>query len=103
LQRGEKSLSPFYRNYAQTSLLITEGKYVEAFTEAQKLETELQADSSSQTLQAFNLVRLAFLSKKLHNPELQQEYSRKLQAHQSYPEISDLFKDGTFTLKEYFS
>lgn len=103
LKRGEKSLSAAYVSYAQTSLLITEEKYVEAFSAAQKLETELQEDPSSRTLHAFNLVRLAFLSKKLHNSELQKEFAAKLEALQNYPEVAALFKDGTFTLKEYFS
>lgn len=103
LKRGEHALSPYFVDYAKTSLLITEGKLAQALEESKKLEVKLNGDARHEILHAFNLLRMACLGKKLQQPDLQKKAFERLQTLSVYPEMVALFTDGTFTLKELLS
>lgn len=103
LKRGEKRLSPYFVAYAKTSLLICEGNYAQALVEAKQLEEKLEKESAFETLHAFNLLRLSFLGKKLGQSEIQKQAFEKLQAMPNYAQLEELFKDGSYTLREYLS
>jgi hypothetical protein len=79
LERGIKRFSqPYYSEYAETSMHITEGNYQQALSEAIRLKEQMLSDESfwdkgrqtksfGSTLFTFNLLRIAILCQTLEN------------------------------------
>lgn len=86
LKRNETKLSAPYTAYAQTSLLIAEGKLDEALTEASRLQPP-----EGSILEAFNLLRIAMLSK-------EPDFS-SLQNHPRFAEVAALFQEGDLSFE----
>ncbi|MFZ0565430.1 MAG: hypothetical protein WAM28_04520 [Chlamydiales bacterium] len=96
------NLPPFYRDYAKTSLLITEEMYEQAFIQAQQLNTELKNQTEDyNTLYLMNLVRLVFLADKLNRQESKKEAWQQLQQQPGYASIKPLFQEGQLSLTDY--
>lgn len=86
--RTMNETSSFDRDYAKTSLLIAEGHLEDALKNAYSLKDAMMtAVSTSSTLFAFNLIRIAFLEKTLQNPVNEQKAWTELKEMQdpSYP------------------
>lgn len=97
-----------FRQYADTSLLISAGQYQEALSQAQALKqvmdqqtNDLQAD----TLYIFNLIRLATLHQQLGQTQEEwqawenlERYSKNLDALVT---VYQLFREGDFSLNKY--
>lgn len=65
-----------YREYAQTSLLISEGQYEQAVIQAEQLKDKMSQNTEQNygsTLYTFNLIRLATLYQELNRPEQEQK------------------------------
>lgn len=102
LQRIEKLSSSPYNTFGKVSLLIAKKNYSEALAQSDQLEEFVKEQPSLETLRAFNLLRLAFLAKELHQLPLSKQAWSRLQALPTFPLISSLFEEGTFTLADYF-
>lgn len=102
LSLAQAHLSPFYKSYAETSILITQKKYVEALIQAQELDTNLTDQPLFSTLQALNWLRLIFLYNETGDRQPFHQTWVKLQQHPLYPEIKSIFTEGKVTLDTYF-
>lgn len=69
LKRTAGSTSPFFHNYAKTTLTISEEKYADALTEATALKGQMlsatESDQIIDVLYIYNLLRIATLQKEL--------------------------------------
>jgi hypothetical protein len=100
LKHTAQILPPHYRTYAETSILIAEKKYTEAYQEAKALHAELKTDKACATLCALNLLRMLSLEMELDLPS---EVWNELKAHPAYASISPLFKEGSLSLEDWHS
>ena len=91
-----------YKDYAHTTLLISEGQYAEAFSAAISLEEKLCAQVDCQTLDAMNTLRLLFLARQLGDVACERIYWSKLTMHPAYCAITSLFQVGNTSLADYF-
>jgi hypothetical protein len=98
----ERELPSFYKDYAQTTLLITEGNYVDAFAAALCLEGKLKDPLQYQTLDAMNTLRLLSLAHQLGDLPHEKTYWTKLTHHPSYATLVPLFQAGDLSLSHYF-
>lgn len=99
----DSELPMFYKNYAQTSLLISSENYSEAFTRSLALQEELKENSGYPTLDAMNTLRILFLADRLGDRTHKDASWQKLQHHPAYPTIQTLFHEGTLSLADYVS
>lgn len=98
----KEQTAPFYTSFAKTTLLINQQELMAALQEAEKLEEALNDNHNYATLACFNLLRIAFLSKRLNNVPSQVKAFSKLETLKTYPQVAALFQEGTFTLKDFF-
>lgn len=103
LERTSPLLSASHREFGKTALKIAEGRYQEAFDEAQKLELSLSSSAAFETLRGFNLLRLSFLAKKLERVDLQNAFLKQFETLKTSGDIAALFQEGSFSLKNYFN
>lgn len=78
-----------YRDYAQTSLLISEGQYEQAIAQAEQLKDKMNQDAKQNygsTLYAFNLIRLATLYQELNRPDQEQKTWEEFKRYQANAE-----------------
>lgn len=66
LARTSGDHTPYYPDYANTSLTISHQAYEEALNQAQALDTQLSEDKNP-VLKAYNLLRIAMLEQQLGN------------------------------------
>ena len=97
-----------YHRFAQTSLLISEGKYEQALLETEQLQKSFEtapAEEFGTTLTTFNLIRLAFLYQHLNKKNEEIQIWNQLMSSQSTPEIrsilQQLFNEGNVLLNSY--
>lgn len=102
LQRAEKLTQSPYTQFGAITLLIADEKLTEALSQSEKLEASLEKDPSFETLRAFNLLRIAFLSKNLHQTDLEKKAWATVQTLSVFPSVAPLFAEGSFTLNDYF-
>lgn len=100
--------APFYASFAETSLLIEEGKYQEALERAVSLKEMLLSEPASRELASQNLLRIASLQQKLENGAGEkaawEEYQNFLGKEQALKdEIQKSFRDGEIDLFSYIS
>ncbi|MEM8727316.1 MAG: hypothetical protein AAGE99_01175 [Chlamydiota bacterium] len=79
---------PYYSDYGQASLKMSQGKYREALNEALSLKTQMLSDPlfreksvNDSTLFAFNLLRIAILSGQLNRQEPELETWREIKRY----------------------
>ncbi len=101
LNRTESYIPSYYADYSRASTLIFENRYIEALDEAEKLAEQLEKKSGFERLEAFNLLRILFLAKKIEAKEKVPLAWEKLKNHSSYPEIETIFSQGECSLKKY--
>lgn len=97
------SEDPYYNSFAKATLLINQQDFPTALQEAEKLENRLKETSEFPQLRSFNLLRIAFLSKKLNNVEMQTKALATLESLKTYSQVAHLFEEGNFTLKDFFT
>ena len=108
-QRTEQAHLDFYQQYAETSLLINEGKYQEAVLRTQQLQEKLNHQqinvSFGETLYLFNLIRLAMLYQQLNQPEEEWQAWETLQSYtisgEALRSFYHLFNEGQLSLQRY--
>ncbi len=98
LEHLSADLSSFYKKYAQTSLLIAEKRYTEAYSEAQNLYAQLQDNEVYSTLQAMNLLRIVSLEKEMGTESNAWD---ELKTHPAYASIASLFQEGELSLEDW--
>lgn len=97
----------FYRSYAATSLMIGEGDYAQAATQAEALKEKMQAEGHQdfgEILSVFNSIRLAMLYQKLNQSEKELKAWEALQQtpmQEALITVNQLFKEGQFSLNQY--
>jgi hypothetical protein len=112
LGRTDQDALPGYNAYAQISLLIAEGKHDEALKQSLMLKEALMSnETTSGSLFAFNLLRIAFLQGLAGTPSAEaaswkmwQEYASKAKdtTHSGpYAQIAALFSEGKLSLNDY--
>lgn len=122
LARTGKDHLPFYADYANATLLISQENYSEALKEAQHLKQQMISQAKEKggekefgdTLYLFNLLRIAMLHQQLnhHDEELAawQEFKQSAIESQSqnyfvqsdlFEQFSDKLKDGQASLLNY--
>lgn len=80
LVRSQDLTSPYYSRFSRNTLLISQGKYLEAIDEAKRLKTDLEKDEtfwegrdkfvrSGTILYAYNLMRIASLERQVGSKE----------------------------------
>jgi len=118
-KRTQTNHLPSYTDYAQTSLMIAEGKYQEALASSlalkQKMLTEAQEQpekrNSEDLLFAFNLLRIAFLEGQIGSAKDEmaawEEFKKLSTANQSpsssaaFATVIRHFEEGQVALKNY--
>lgn len=97
-----------YDEYAKTSLLISEGRYEDAFNKARSLKETLINEGmqeSSSVLYVFNLIRLAILAQQLNKPIEEKQAWADLQQYKGNVEavlaVQQLYKEGSTSLSHY--
>jgi hypothetical protein len=101
LERAANQLSQFYRDYAYTSLLIAQEKYLEAWDEALALDEKIENLADYMMLDGMNRLRLFFLADRLHYSSYKKTYWEKLIQHPAFPAINAVFQEGEFTLARF--
>ncbi len=102
INHADKQLPVLYKDYAHTTLLISEGQYSKAFEAAASLEERLSHQTDYQTLDAMNTLRLLFLAHQLGDTTRTQIYWTKLSQHPAYASIASVFQAGNVSLTDYF-
>ncbi len=101
LKKVDSELPFFYKEYAHTTLLVSEGKLKEALTASLALHEQLQGQAGYQTLDAMNTLRLFLLADQLGNQEQKNAYWKKLESHPGFPAIVAVLSEGKVSLSEY--
>lgn len=101
LKRVAAMAPSMYQDFSKTSLLITQKKYQEALDQALALENRLNSEDS--VLRAFNLVRIASLSKELNQTSSFEKATAQLETLPSFSQIAPLFEEKAFTWKDYLN
>ncbi len=105
LKRSHELTSPYYSQFSCNSLMISQGKYEEALTEAQRLKSAMEGDDpfwegrdkmikSGSVLYAYNLLRIASLQQQLGSKEGELKAWEELVANAGW-------KDKPSNLKTY--
>jgi hypothetical protein len=83
-QRLKNDPVGFYENYANTSLLIGEGQYEQAISQAQQLKGQMDqaTEQAGSTLYVFNLIRIAMLHQQLNQVDQERLAWEALQNYQ---------------------
>jgi hypothetical protein len=102
INHAQQHLPDVYKEYANTTLLISEGKYEEAFREASFLEAKLSEQPGYPTLEAVNTLRLLFLAREIGNTEGQHRFWTKLSQHPSYSTLLSIFQTENLSLSDFF-
>lgn len=102
INHAQGHLPNFYKDYAHTTLLISEEKYVQAFDAATSLEEKLSTQTDCQTLDAMNTLRLLFLARQLGDVAHERTYWSKLTSNPAYSSIASVFQVGNVSLNDYF-
>lgn len=101
LKRTHKDHSPFYADFARTSLLIAQENYEEALSSSQKLQQKIAEIPFDQTLQAINLLRIGSLQQKLGlKNEEHETWNSWLQSFQNWENLQ-YFQEGKVSLIDY--
>jgi len=106
-KRTQRDALKLYRDYAQASLLIADGRYTEALQSAEELKSALDMLSKQENplLDGFNLIRLAMLYKQTGQIEQELKTWNTLESQpghlQAFLEIAKLFKAGSISLNQY--
>lgn len=110
VKRTQEENAPFYKEYAQITLLISQKDYQTALDRSLKLQDGLNKVKSSleplqfgNTLVAFNLIRIATLRQELGQNETAKEAwlaAEKYAAAWEVPLLSS-FNEGKISLKDY--
>lgn len=99
-----ESISPSpYQLFGKTTITIAQGHLPEALDQARALETTLREDPSLETLRCFNLLRMAFLAKNLHQTDFALKQWQIAQDLPSYAQIAPFYEQEAFKLKDYFN
>lgn len=99
LKHLPSGLPPFYKSYGETSLLIAEKNYQEAYGQAKLLDDQLKnTENASSTLYAMNLLRLVSLESELG---IEGPAWEELRIHPAYLSITSLFHEGSLTLEDW--
>ncbi len=101
LKRGAETLPQPYKCYGETTLLIADERYEEAYESATALDKQLENTGAYETLQALNLLRLVSLSEVLHLSN--SETTEKLKQHPLYPQLNSLFSQGELKFEDWLS
>lgn len=101
IRSADATLPCHYKDYAYTTLLISEGDYAKAFEKALSLQKELCGNDNYQILEAMNTVRLLFLADYLGDKNQKELFWNQLQKHPAYPDIQPLFQEGNLSLLDY--
>lgn len=110
----KRTSQPYYSDYARTSLKISEGSYGEALDEARVLKEKLISDPTfwekgkgSSALFAFNLMRIATLSRELSNRESELKAWREIKQYGGWEKGSQksemIGHVGFMQLQKHFS
>lgn len=98
----------FFEDFAKNSLIISEGKYDQALSQAEELKKKMdQANvlSTQGRLYVFNLLRLAVLYQQLNRPADELKAWETLKAYEGNREavlaIHDLYREGNSSLSNY--
>lgn len=102
INHAEQHLPPLYKDYAHTTLLISDGHYRDAFSAAITLEEKLASQTGYDTLDAMNTLRILFLAHELGEAAQQQTSWIKLSQHPAYASIASVFQAGNVSLTDYF-
>lgn len=116
-ERTKEEDSPFYADFAKTTLLITRGSYEAANKESRELKTRMEAQTadaqSSSTSLSFgptlfllNLVRMGMLEQQLGNKKeelnvWEEVKSLMLNRNQYFSPTVNLFNEGRASLERY--
>jgi hypothetical protein len=119
LKRTKANDLNFYQDFAKTSLLIGEGKYQEALTQAQQLKDTLLKEAPEKDLKfgsalfAYNLIRIATLNQALENKKEElnawkewKEYSKTSQNQinsDAFLQITKQLETGHIKLTDYIA
>jgi hypothetical protein len=101
-ERANPLLPSFYKEFAETSLLIAKGKYEEALAAATVLEHKL-TEEKYLSLEAMNLLRIFFLSDVLNDGANMKSYAQKIEKHPAYLTLQEIFQEGKLTLQDYLN
>jgi hypothetical protein len=101
IEGSDPLLPPLYKEYAETSLLIEEGKYAPAFQAALALQEKLSDLEKYPSLRTMNRLRLLLLADQLGDQAQKSIYWKELERDPAYPTIQSLFQEGCLTLKDY--
>lgn len=102
ISHADKHLPLLYKDYAHTTLLISEGLYDQALFSALSLQERLSSESDCSALGGLNTLRLLFLARQLNRVEEEKLYWSQLTAHPAYEEIASVFQVGNISLNDYF-
>jgi len=101
---------PLFHRFSQTSLQIAQGKVEEALEQAKALrDVMLESEETkafSNTLFAFNLIRIASLEQKIGSPQAERVAWEELLAYQdiapkAFQQISESLNLGSMSLEQY--
>jgi hypothetical protein len=118
LDRTQNSQTPYYQDFAKTTLSVSQGKYQEALSQATLLQDKMNqsinekdalARGYSDQLYILNLLRIATLNQQLDNGQAEADTLNKLslyiqEAKTKSPETKkyiDGFTEGKATLNQY--
>ncbi len=97
-----------YQDYSKTSLLISEGQYAEALSQAQQLKQTMEQvgdEATNPNLYLLNLIRLAMLYQQLGHAQKELQVWEQFQNQPQYLEammaINQAFKSGQASLNQY--
>lgn len=113
-QRIQRDHLPYYTDYAQTTLLISENKYQEALESAQDLKKKMLATINAsddqqqfgEMLFLFNLIRIAFLEQQMGIPSQElatwQEVSTRIQPQENQKKSSKRMQKSLQAFNAHF-
>ncbi len=101
LEHVTKELPSHYKSFANTSLLIAEKKYPEAYEAAQSLHAQLKSNEANSTLYVMNLLRLVSLEMEMGKQ--QSEAWNELHSHPAFASLSPIFQEGALSLEDWHS
>lgn len=96
LARTNKDHTPYYPDYANTTLTISNQAYAEALTQSQALDTQL-TEENAPILKAYNLLRIAMLQQQLGNKAGELQAWEKFRPFAPYTALSE----GKVSINQY--
>lgn len=101
VDRAAQLLPSCYQDYAQTSLLIAEGHYQQAWNQALALDEKIDKQADYTILDGMNKLRLFFLADQLNELSQKELYWKALTEHPAFLEIDPIFHEGAVSLANY--